>query len=157
MDPCIDLQYSESVSLLLGFFTRPNVLVIVIDDGYVFDGIIFLSTFCTSIISATFGIMKVLKYGPCQLLLGDGILGGFCQLGNILVMFSILFCLLGKGFLFSIGHIYFFENNREMVVNWSVGMKMIPWPHVHLSPNWVIWGKGTLNSFLKKFLQRFWK
>ena len=54
----------------------------------------FLATFCTSIFSAAFGMTKLLKVGPCSIVPRNKY-----GLGFFLSFLSILFGLVGKGFL----------------------------------------------------------
>ena len=66
-------------------------------DGYSPESILFLVTFSTSVMSATFGLAKFFKVGPCKLLPTEGFLWGFGQLGFILVLLNIMITTFLKG------------------------------------------------------------
>ena len=50
-------------------------------------------------LSATLGIAKFLKVGPCRLVPDEGILGGHGNLSFLLIMVNIATTILSKGFL----------------------------------------------------------
>ena len=54
------------------------------------------TSFSISIISAAFGIAKLLKNGPIKLVRKDGKIGGYGTPGFILLMFVVAFNMLGK-------------------------------------------------------------
>ena len=60
-----------------------------LQEGYSQESIIFLVGFSTSVMSATFGLAKFFKDGPCKLLPTEGFLSGYGQLGFILVLLNI--------------------------------------------------------------------
>ena len=57
----------------------------------------FWITFSISVFSASVGIAKFLKVGPCQIVPSDKLHCGF-----LLLFLSIVFCLLGKGFVIAL-------------------------------------------------------
>ena len=60
---------------------------------------IFLLTFSSSVFTAAFGIAKYLKLGPCRLIPNVGPpLGGYCQIGFLLIMVNVASTILSKGF-----------------------------------------------------------
>ena len=62
------------------------------------DATWFWVTFSTSIASAAKGIATLLKEGPCKLVPNQGLLGGYGQIGFILLFFNVVVTLIGKGF-----------------------------------------------------------
>ena len=60
---------------------------------------LFIATFSSSVLTATLGIAKFLKVGPCRLVPDEGILGGHGNLGFLLIMVNIATTILSKGFL----------------------------------------------------------
>ena len=54
------------------------------------------TSFSISIISAAFGIAKLLKNGPIKLVRKDGKIGGYGTPGFILLMFVVAFNMIGK-------------------------------------------------------------
>ena len=65
-------------------------------DGY--GGV----TFFTSLVSAGKGIATLLKEGPLKLVPSQGLLGGYCQIGFILVFVNVVATLVGKIMVFSV-------------------------------------------------------
>ena len=63
---------------------------------------LFLVTFALSVFSATFGIAKFLKSGPCRLLPNDGPIGGYGTVPFLLLMANIASTILAKGFLLTV-------------------------------------------------------
>ena len=63
---------------------------------------LFWVTFVTSVITASFGIARFLKNGPCKLVPSDGPLGGFGQFSFLLLMLNIVLSLCAKGCLFAL-------------------------------------------------------
>jgi len=61
------------------------------------DLIKFLFTFAISILSASLGLAKCLKVGPCRVLGEGGALGGLCAPRFILLVLAMGFTLVGKG------------------------------------------------------------
>ena len=51
--------------------------------------ILFVATFSTSIVSASLGIAKFLKLGPCRLIPNEGILGGYGSLNFLLLLLNV--------------------------------------------------------------------
>ena len=90
-------------------FVQLTILSLSFDKGSSGYGIInptgpiFLTTFILSILSATLGLTKFLKNGPCQLVPHD-----FYGCGFISVMLIMFFSLLWKG-----GHFFLFLLSRQ--------------------------------------------
>ena len=59
--------------------------------------ILFIVTFTTSVLSASLGIAKFLKLGPCRLIPNEGILGGFGSLSFLMLLFNVLSTIVAKG------------------------------------------------------------
>ena len=60
-------------------------------------GILFVATFATSVVSASLGIAKFLKLGPCRLIPNEGILGGYGSLNFLLLLFNVACTMVAKG------------------------------------------------------------
>ena len=58
---------------------------------------LFVTTFATSVLSATLGIAKFLKTGPCRLVPDQGPLGGHGTLAFFLLMLNIASTTVSKG------------------------------------------------------------
>ena len=63
---------------------------------------LFFATLATSVLTASFGISKFLKSGPCHIIRNDGCWMGFGTLSYILLLINIIATLVGKGFIFPI-------------------------------------------------------
>jgi hypothetical protein len=63
----------------------------------------FFVTFSLSVVSASLGIAKFLKLGPCRLVPGDGPLGGYCRPSFLLLVLNIAAWLVCKGVLLGLG------------------------------------------------------
>ena len=59
--------------------------------------VLFWTTFSLSVFSATFGIAKFLKVGPCRLVSSHGPLGGIGSIGFLTLMLNIASTLVLKG------------------------------------------------------------
>ena len=72
---------------------------------------LFIATFITSVLSATLGIAKFLKIGPCRLVPDQGPLSGHGTLSFLILMLNIKFTLISKGIMLpAIGYgIYYGE------------------------------------------------
>ena len=70
------------------------------------DQILFWTTFSLSVFSATFGIAKFLKVGPCCLVSSHGPLGGLGSIGFLTLMLNIASTLLLKGILLVLSGFY---------------------------------------------------
>ena len=92
------------------------------------DTTLFWVTFGTSILSASKGIATLLKEGPCKLVPNQGVLGGYGQIGFILVFVNIAVTLLGKGL--SIG-IFFTDEDPTNVQP----IKYMQWACLAFLPN----------------------
>ena len=60
---------------------------------------LFITTFATSVLTATLGIAKFLKTGPCRLLPDQGPLGGHGTLPFFMLMLNIFSIIINKGFI----------------------------------------------------------
>ena len=60
------------------------------------------ATFFISLVSAGKGIATLLKEGPFKLVPSQGLLGGYCQIGFILVFVNVVATLVGKIWVFAI-------------------------------------------------------
>ena len=58
---------------------------------------LFIATFSTSVITATLGIAKFLKIGPCRLVPDQGPLGGHGTLAFLMLMLNIASTIVSKG------------------------------------------------------------
>ena len=75
------------------------LLTLWIEESHLFVGregpgsektrILFYATFATSIMSASLGIAKFLKLGPCRLIPNEGILGGYGCLSFLMLLFNV--------------------------------------------------------------------
>ena len=67
---------------------------------------LFITTFATSVLTASFGISKFLKSGPCHIIRNDSYFMGFGTLSYILLLINIIATLVGKGiiYLFYLNH-----------------------------------------------------
>jgi hypothetical protein len=63
----------------------------------------FRATFSLSVVSASWGIAKFLKLGPCRLVPGDGLLGGYCRPSFLLLVVNNAVWLVGKGIFMAFG------------------------------------------------------
>ena len=63
------------------------------------DVIIYFLSYSSSAFSTVFGICNFLKNGPCRILPKDGLFGGYCSLGFLLLFINISLSLLVKCFL----------------------------------------------------------
>ena len=66
-----------------------------LQEFYEVDPLVWTS-FAISILSAAFGIAKLLKNGPIKLVRKDGKIGGYGTPGFILLMFVVAFNMIGK-------------------------------------------------------------
>ena len=78
------------------------LVIWVLDGGYgchsaVQAGPHFITTFVTSVITASFGISKFLKSGPCRFIRSDTCLMGFGTLSYILLFLNIAATVVVKG------------------------------------------------------------
>ena len=60
------------------------------------DMLFFFATYGTSMISASLGMAKALKVGPCRVLGDRGLLRGFLSQRFLLLFFACFFTLVGK-------------------------------------------------------------
>ena len=84
----------------------PQVVILltlsILDWDIVIDGSedLFFLTFFSSIFTASFGITKFLKIGPCRLIPEEGLGGGYFQIGFIVTFFNVTAMILSKAFMF---------------------------------------------------------
>ena len=76
--------------LLILFMLNPYVT-------YGLDPHLFIATFTTSVFTATLGIAKFLKTGPCRLVPDQGPLGGHGTLAFLMLMLNIASTIVSKG------------------------------------------------------------
>ena len=76
--------------LLILFMLNPLVT-------YTLDPDLFIATFATSVLTATLGIAKFLKIGPCRLVPDQGPLGGHGTLAFMVLMLNIASTIVSKG------------------------------------------------------------
>ena len=84
--------------------------------------VLFLTTFSLSVFSATFGIAKFLKVGPCHLVSSHGPLGGLGSIGFLTLMMNIASTLVLKGLMLSLSRSYsdpniHYNTEKEMTVS----------------------------------------
>ena len=76
--------------LLIFFILNPGV-------AYHLDENLFIATFTTSVFTASLGIAKFLKTGPCGLVTDQGPLGGHGTLAFLILMLNITSTIVSKG------------------------------------------------------------
>ena len=64
---------------------------------YALDENLFIATFTTSVFTATLGIAKFLKIGPCRLVPDQGPLGGHGTLAFLMLLLNISSTIVNKG------------------------------------------------------------
>ena len=75
------IESIPQVHILLSLWVEESHLFVGEDGGYA-TTILFIAAFITSIVSASLGIAKFLKLGPCHLIPNEGILGGYGSLSS---------------------------------------------------------------------------
>jgi len=82
------------------------------------DEILFFVAYATSILTASLGLSKCLKIGPCRVLGEGGALGGLCSGRFILLMVTVAVTLVGKGVMlpFMIGDTFIYGIEFIIVV-----------------------------------------
>ena len=92
----------------------------------------FLIIFGSSVFNATFGISKTFKIGCCRLVPNEGILGGFFQLGFIILFINIASTFLLKASLLAYsGFLLVFSSTHtdytftQIIFLW-IGLNIIP-------------------------------
>jgi hypothetical protein len=80
-----------------------HILLFLWGSGYFELSDQFFVTFSLSVVSASLGIAKFLKLGPCRLVPGDGPLGGYCRPSFLLLVLNIAAWLVCKGVLLVLG------------------------------------------------------
>ena len=98
-----------SLFLILNFISEPfieavpqiHILLIlsILNEWvtYSLDKDLFFATFATSVLTATLGIAKFLKTGPCRLVPDHGQLGGHGTLAFLMLMLNIASTIVSKG------------------------------------------------------------
>jgi hypothetical protein len=90
-----------------------HILLFIWGSGYFYDAgsldAQFGYTFSLSVVSASLGIAKFLKLGPCRLVPGDGPLGGYCQPSFLLLVVNNAVWLVGKGLFMAFGFTHWFN------------------------------------------------
>ena len=77
------------------------LVILVLDElvAYGANHTLFIVTFSSSVLTASLGIAKFLKTGPCRLVPDQGPMGGHATLGFFLLMVNIALTIVGKGFM----------------------------------------------------------
>lgn len=82
----------------------------------------FFATFSSSVFSATLGIAKYLKDGPCRLVSDEGFLGGHANIGFILLLVNIASIIVGKCLV-----LYAITQNGAISPNFTVSYTIVLW------------------------------
>ena len=82
---------------LVAWIDNDDKIIGNLQDGFSQESIIFLMSFSSSVMSATFGLAKFFKVGPCKFLPTEGFLWGYGHLGFILVLLNITITTFLKG------------------------------------------------------------
>lgn len=83
---------------------------------------LFVVTFILSVFSATLGIAKFLKVGPCRLISSQGSLGGLGSLGFLTLWVNIASTLLLKGSMLAYSTQYVEDVNLRKEEKFKIGM-----------------------------------
>ena len=98
------LESIPQIHILLTIWVQDSRTAIGEDKDW--NIVLFLTTFSLSVFSATFGIAKFLKVGPCRLVSSHGPLGGLGSIGFLTLMLNIASTLLLKGILLVLSGFY---------------------------------------------------
>ena len=79
------------IHILLILFVLNPVVTYFLNEG------LFIATFVSSVFTATLGIAKFLKTGPCRLVPDHGPLGGYGTLAFLMLMLNIASTIVSKG------------------------------------------------------------
>ena len=110
------------ISIVLFSFLEPFLeatpqvhitLILLGQDNLSFSDYFLWISFALSILSAAFGIAKLLKNGIIKLVRKDGKMGGYCTPGFILVMLTVACNIIGKGIWIVLG---FFDGTESQRV-----------------------------------------
>ena len=82
----------------------------------------FFATFSSSVFSATLGIAKYLKDGPCRLVSDEGLLGGHANISFILLLVNIASIIVGKCLV-----LYAITQNGSISPNFTVSYTIALW------------------------------
>ena len=104
-----------------------------------FDGLwnfepLVLASFAISIISAAFGIAKLLKNGPIKVVQKDGKMGGYATPGFILLMIAIEGNLVGKATWMALGFGRYVAD-EEVILIWALSCLLPQFLLVRLQNN----------------------
>jgi hypothetical protein len=88
--------------------------------------VLFWVTFSLSVVSASLGIAKFLKLGPCRLVPGDGPLGGYCRPSFLLLFISIAAWLVSKGLFLALGMSWSPRRENNNIAQLWVAMSLLP-------------------------------
>ena len=126
---CLEFGYKKHMfglallNLSFNFLSEPFIeaippqvhilLVLLMLNSEIISGrnlLLFLLTFISSIFTATLGIAKFLKIGPCRLLPDQGPCGGHATPGFFLLMLNISTTIVSKGFILPITCLLLVDN-----------------------------------------------
>ena len=126
-EPLIESIPSVHILLCL-YFQEPSNSQLIGDNLK-----LFWIAFGSSVFTAAFGIAKVLKVGSCRLVPNEGLLGGYAQLGFILLFINILFTFMTKGLLLGFtGFLFVFSSTSKsaysllQIVGIWIGLNVLP-------------------------------
>ena len=107
--------------LLILFMLNPYVT-------YELDPHLFIATFATSVLTATLGIAKFLKIGPCRLVPDQGPLGGHGTLAFFMLMLNIASTIVSKGIMLPAigGTDESLSNNTTMLIGLWIATCYLP-------------------------------
>ena len=89
-------------------------------DG-LFESLLFLVGFTSSVLSASLGMTRLLMNGPSKVVKKQGRLGGYAQVGFAMVMFSIMFVLVAKALWLA----FSLDSNPLYALVW-IGVSVVP-------------------------------
>jgi hypothetical protein len=128
-DRLICYYYSSISEPFLESIPQIHILLCIWGNGYFGSlsgtDIQFLVTFSLSVVSASLGIAKFLKLGPCRLVPGDGPLGGYCRPSFLLLVLDIAAWLVSKGLLLGIGLLLNMYEAKNIALTW-VAIFLLP-------------------------------
>ena len=111
--------------------------------GYQTADLLVRTSFAISIISAAFGIAKLLKNGPIKLVRKDGKIGGYGTPGFILLMFVVAFNMIGKATWMALGFGAGGPGDQNVTVVWM-------WALTCILPQLLL-VKSKINCLFKKY------
>ena len=110
---------------------------------------LFINTFSTSIVTASFGISKFIKSGPARIVKNDKCLIGFGTLSFLLIFTNIALTLVGKGCIIAL-YVYI-NNNTYFVLLLLCFLPQLFHVSSSMSADF-IWSGGAFNTVLELFL-----